>query len=697
MGRRKVQCTTEFMEATSFACRISSVRDTPEIPFLPEDSERLGAEVLGGAVCEEGGMLPMSDNITEDSSQNPHRFLATLQQLQLKMDHLQNTMEGIPAKVAKIMDQLWLTKGQDYLKRHVMPAEMVRPATGRDCDLYGFPPLPLPVNPGITDGQSQWNKSIQPVITDGQRQWNKSLQPVITDGQRQWNKSLQPVITDGLCQENQCIQPVFEDWHCHQQSQAIQPTSIDGQSPEEIQCTRPVTNGQDTVQRLKLETLCPGEKGQEENGGLQQVFHCRPGAYQLDSSCFYGLDSSTPTIFPGSDTLSEDDTVLMYSLARKNTDPEMTRFKATHGPVCGRTAFIERIKGTPQDFQSSRERERLNREAELSVGSSIDMQFKQSASEWEEEVFIKEEEGTCNQAVPGSFDEEAMQCNVPLKVRRVNPSLTSPQSHHKSSVKTSCRDHPGSEEEDGRTREDVESSGKGVQEKESFIINHQEEAKEYSKEKAPLSGDHKDDKARDCMRDERAESPFAENGSVIKTENLKLTLQRWTIQRDPTGDGQGPPHKLMKESTDSQKPPMSSTCTECGESFTQPSQLYLHQKFHRRARPHQCKECGLYFTWRSLLHIHQRSHTGERPYQCAHCEKRFSQIGNLQNHQMIHSGEKPFECTECGKRFNQMSNLKIHQRIHSGEKPYECTECGKHFIRTSHLQRHQKVHSGKKQ
>ncbi|XP_006524051.1 histone-lysine N-methyltransferase PRDM9 isoform X4 [Mus musculus] len=137
-------------------------------------------------------------------------------------------------------------------------------------------------------------------------------------------------------------------------------------------------------------------------------------------------------------------------------------------------------------------------------------------------------------------------------------------------------------------------------------------------------------------------------------------------------------------------------CRECGRGFTQNSHLIQHQRTHTGEKPYVCRECGRGFTQKSDLIKHQRTHTGEKPYVCRECGRGFTQKSDLIKHQRTHTGEKPYVCRECGRGFTQKSVLIKHQRTHTGEKPYVCRECGRGFTQKSVLIKHQRTHTGEK-
>ncbi|XP_053144806.1 zinc finger protein 345-like isoform X1 [Hemicordylus capensis] len=138
------------------------------------------------------------------------------------------------------------------------------------------------------------------------------------------------------------------------------------------------------------------------------------------------------------------------------------------------------------------------------------------------------------------------------------------------------------------------------------------------------------------------------------------------------------------------------TCSKYGKSFSGRDKLPSQQRCHTGKKLYTCSECGKSFSQKAYLSVHQRIHTGEKEYTCSECGKSFSCNSSLTSHYKIHTGEKPYTCSECGKSFRQEGHLSAHQRIHTGEKPYTCSECGKSFRLKGHFSAHQSIHTGEK-
>ncbi|XP_048063071.1 uncharacterized protein LOC125278191 [Megalobrama amblycephala] len=140
----------------------------------------------------------------------------------------------------------------------------------------------------------------------------------------------------------------------------------------------------------------------------------------------------------------------------------------------------------------------------------------------------------------------------------------------------------------------------------------------------------------------------------------------------------------------------STTCTQCGKSFTTKYSVDRHMRVHTGEKPFTCDQCGKSFANKRNLDRHMRVHTGEKPFTCDQCEKSFTQKIHLKRHMLIHTGEKPFNCVQCGKSFTNKHHLEIHMRVHTGEKLFTCDQCEKRFSRKQSLVRHMIVHTGEK-
>ena len=110
------------------------------------------------------------------------------------------------------------------------------------------------------------------------------------------------------------------------------------------------------------------------------------------------------------------------------------------------------------------------------------------------------------------------------------------------------------------------------------------------------------------------------------------------------------------------------TCEECDQSYAQPSSLSYHMRTKHstdQTKVHQCPHCP-YSTKHNatILQRHIRTHTGEKAYSCDECGQSFTQSSNLNTHvRTKHStGEKPFSCDICGQCFISRYNCNRHKQ-----------------------------------
>lgn len=120
--------------------------------------------------------------------------------------------------------------------------------------------------------------------------------------------------------------------------------------------------------------------------------------------------------------------------------------------------------------------------------------------------------------------------------------------------------------------------------------------------------------------------------------------------------------------------------------------LTEHMRVHEQKRPHVCGDCGQRFTQSTQLTVHKRSHTGDRPYMCRICNRPFSHSNALMLHIRRHTGEKPFVCAMCPISFSQLPHMKSHMsKIHGKECAYKCPKCEEFFKLKVELEAHAKM------
>lgn len=117
--------------------------------------------------------------------------------------------------------------------------------------------------------------------------------------------------------------------------------------------------------------------------------------------------------------------------------------------------------------------------------------------------------------------------------------------------------------------------------------------------------------------------------------------------------------------------------------------LTEHMRVHDQNRPHVCPDCGQRFTQSTQLTVHRRSHTGVRPYSCKICNRPFGHSNALMLHIRRHTGEKPFPCAMCPMTFSQLPHMKSHMRkIHGKDSAYKCKKCEQFFKLKADLEHH---------
>ncbi|XP_078502533.1 uncharacterized protein LOC144758026 [Lissotriton helveticus] len=676
--------------------------------------------------CE---MEPLSGNL-------PNMILLSmLEQLEAKLDKLQNTLEDMPSRVAGLMEQIWKEKSLDHLENGAVSLEGVSPLMVGDCPLSRSPPINLSVRakevnqyPQSTSSPGrdpQPNQCLQPLSPHGHEpQQSQCLQPLSLDGpgpqqdytgfrcpppdaqvipglppvfdghepqqdhcmqqEPEEHMKKEPLYADSWgAQQNVCPQPLFHKGHELQQNQFRQPVLPDGEGPSEL---------------LKQELLWFEGDGQRQNLCRQPAFQedqslqlntclqVLSGAHEPHQNCKtepMHLEALSPDRGYKLEPLSPEDYDQNYK--QEPLAPENRHENSDLQPTCadaqgpsGASSFLPQNAPDTDGAIARDPFERGNTDADGLLLKAIPAQQSQTESMNGKEK-LKASGGRKNFAY--KMNERNHQ-GIQRRENFNNKRLLARQKR----ISTSLRAYACAE------------CKKAFTGKTRLLLHEQTHTDRYPytehemrfADKATHEKTHKGERPFHCNVCEKS---FTQEGNLLKHQRIhtgerpyhctlcsKSFSRKWTLVRHQSvHTGERPYH-----------------CTVCSKGFTLKASLVLHQRTHTGERPYHCTVCSKSFAHQTNLVLHQRTHTGERPYQCTVCSKRFSRKATLVQHQSVHTGERPYHCTVCSKGFTLKAALVRHQSIHTGEGPYHCTVCSKGFTLKASLVLHQRTHTGER-
>ncbi|XP_078507024.1 uncharacterized protein LOC144767479 [Lissotriton helveticus] len=631
--------------------------------------------------CE---MEPLSGNL-------PNMILLSmLEQLEAKVDNLQNTLEDVPSRVAGLMEQIWIAKGLDHLVNGGVSLERVSPVVVRDCPLSRSPLINLSVsakklNPCLQSTSPpgcdpQPNQCLQPLSPrwhepqQSQRPQNLSpagpgprqdgtvsrcpppdvqvipgepslrLPPRFDDGQEpQLDQCIQREPEEHKQEEHVKKEPLYADSWDAQQNVCLQPLFHEGHEPQRNHCRQPVLpDGEGPIEHLKQELLWFDGDGQRQNV-------CRHPAFQEDQSL--QLNTCLQMLSDAHEPHQNCKTEPMHLEA---LSPE---------PSCK----LEPL--SPEDYDQNYKQEPLgpeNRDENSDLQPTCaDVQGPSGASS-----FLPQNAPDTDGAIArdplerGNTDADGLL----LKAIPAQQSQTESMNGKEKSK--------ASGERKNFAYKMNERKHQGIQRRENFNNKTL-----LAKQKRIGTGL----RAYDCAE---CKKTFTGNTHLLLHEQTHIDRYPYTEHDMRFAD------KATREKTHSGERPFH--CNVCEKSFTQKGNLLQHQRIHTGEKPYHCTVCSKPFSQKVNLVRHQRTHTRERLHHCTVCSKCFAHQTNLVLHQRTHTGERPYHCTVCSKCFAHQANLVRHQRTHTGERPYHCTVCSKRFSRKATLVQHQSLHTGQR-
>ncbi|XP_078537977.1 uncharacterized protein LOC144823354 [Lissotriton helveticus] len=662
--RRKgeVQCSPEAVKST-----------LPSSPIHNVPSSRSQTDAQRD--CE---MEPLSRNV-------PNMILLSmLEQLEAKLDNLQNTLEDMPSRVAGLMEQIWIAKGLDYLVNGAVSLEMVSPVVVRDYPLSRTPPINLSVR------AKEVSPCLQSTSSPGRDpQPNQCLQPTSPHGhepqQSQCPQPLSPA-GPGLRQDGTVSRYPPPDVQVipGEPSLRLPPVFDDGQEPQRDQCIQLVF----PVEQLKKEPLYVDSWGAQQNVCLQPLLH--EGLEPHQNHC-------SQTVLPDGEGTSE--------LLKQ----ELLWFEGQQHNICRQPAFQEdqslQLNTCLQVLSEAHEpHQNLKTEPMHLEALSPDRGYKL------EPLSAEDYDQNYKQEPLGPENQDEKSDLQPTCADAQGPSESS------SFLPQNAADTDGAIARDPLERGNTDADGllpKAIpaQQSQTESMNGKEKRKASRGRKnfayKMTERKHQGIQRRENFNNKTLLARQKRIGTGLRayacaeckktfTGKARLLLHEQThTDRYPyTENEMRFADKATHEKTHKGERPFH--CNICEKSFTQKGNLLQHQSVHTGEKPYHCTVCSKPFTHKVTLVRHQRTHTGERPYHCTVCSKPFSRKAHLVLHQRTHTGERPYHCTVCSKPFSQKTNLVLHQRTHTGERPFHCTVCSKRFSRKAYLVQHQSVHTGER-
>ena len=180
-----------------------------------------------------------------------------------------------------------------------------------------------------------------------------------------------------------------------------------------------------------------------------------------------------------------------------------------------------------------------------------------------------------------------------------------------------------------------------------------------------------------------------ENTPILKTKQKHAKLMHNTTFNICVQCGQSFSHieALRKHICAAHLPSkLKHTCTSCNLSFINSK----HWKIHTCNRSFVCTSCNLKFLNSTKLNKHVcKAKETPLTFSCNQCDQVFTQEVHLKRHTLIHSGMKPFCCDKCGKSFGTAATWSAHKRTHN---KFLCTKCRSSFDSSNELEEHAMNH-----